>query len=134
MFWVSSWFPTSPDKWDACVAAVSIFGLIAAHLAQKRIGELSWPAKATSALAYAVLIGGLNFILTRVTERSPVDAGNTFFFVFGGMGYLFLVRTILAPRQTQKRYRGTGLVVLSLLAIWSWTSAISMYSLRGADR
>ncbi|AML51072.1 hypothetical protein RC74_07110 [Falsihalocynthiibacter arcticus] len=134
MFWVSSWFPTSPDKWAVFVVAGCILGLIAAHLAQKSLGERGWPAKATSALAFAVLIGGLLLILIRVTERSTVDAGITFFFVLGGMGYLFLVRTILDPRQTPKRYRGTGLVVLSLLAIWSWASAIGMYSLRGADR
>jgi hypothetical protein len=59
MFWVSSWFPTSPDKWAVFVVAGCILGLIAAHLAQKSLGELGWPAKATSALAFAVLISGL---------------------------------------------------------------------------
>jgi hypothetical protein len=134
MFWVSSWFPTSPDKWAVFVVAGCILGLIAAHLAQKPLGERGWPAKATSALAVVVLIGGLVFILMRVSEKTSVDAGITFFFVLGGMGYLFLVRTILDPRQSPKRYRGTGLVVLSLLAIWSWASAIGMYFHRGTDR
>ncbi len=134
MFWISSWFPTSPDKWAVCVVIGCVLGLITAHLAQKSTGELGWPAKATSALAFVVLIGGLLFILMRVIERTSVDAGITFFFVLGVMGYLFLVRTILDPRQTPNRYRGTGLVVLSLLAIWSWASAIGMYSHRGADR
>lgn len=134
VFWISGWFPTSPDKWAVLGVAGCILGLIAAHLAQKRVGERGWPARVVTALAFMVLIGGLFFILMRVSEKTSVDAGITFFYVLGGMGYLFLVRTILDPRQSPKRYRGTGIVVLSLLAIWSWASAIGMYSLRGADR
>ncbi len=134
MFWISSWFPTSPDKWAVFVVAGCILGLIAAHLAQKLFGELGWPAKTTSALAFVVLIGGALFVLMRWSERTSVDGGIAFFFVLGFVGYLFLIRTILDPRQTPNRYRGTGLVVLSLLAIWFWASAIGMYSHRGADR
>ena len=132
MFWISSWFPTSPDKWAICIVAGCILGLIAAHLAQKRVGELSWLAKATSALAFVVLIGGVFFVLMRWAERTSVDGGITFFFVLGFVGYLFLIRTILDPSQTSNGYPGTGLVVLSLLAIWSWASAVGMYSHRGA--
>lgn len=134
MFWISSWFPTSPDTWAVCGVAGCVLGLIAAHFAQKRVGERIWPAKAASALAFVVLICGALFILMRVSERTSVDAGITFFFVLGLLGYVFLVRTILDPRQNPNRYRGTGLVVLSLLAIWSWASAIGMYSHRGTDR
>lgn len=134
VFWISSWFPTGADKWDVFVAAGCILGLVAAHLAQKAIGERIWPAKAISALAFAVLIGGALLMMVRWPERTSVDAGLTFFFVLGSAGYLFLIRTILDPRQTPKRHRGTGLAVLSLLAIWSWTSAVSMYSHRGAYR
>ncbi len=134
IFWISSWFPTSPDKWNFVVVTFCTLGLIAAHLAQKPLGERGWPAKMTSALAYIVLIGGAFFVLMRWTERTPVDGGITFFFVLGGTGYLFLIRTILDPRKTSNRYLGTGSVALSLLALWSWASAVGMYSHRGVER
>lgn len=134
IFWISSWFPTSADQWAIIVGIVCILGLIAAHMAQKSLGDLGWPAKATSALAFVTLFGGSIYALMRWAGRTSVDGAITFFFVLGLVGYLFLIRTILDPRQVSSRFRGTGLVVLFLVAIWSWASAIHMYSHHGADR
>ena len=134
LFWISSWFPASAGKWAIFVAAGCILGLIAAHLARKPPGELVWPAKATLALAFVLLIGGPLLALRAWAKGTSVDGGLTLFFVLGFVGYLFMISRILTPGQTLGRYRHAGLVVLFLIAIWSWASAISMYSHRGANR
>gem|GEM_PF-2199925 len=133
LFWISSWFPTSADKWAILVVVGCILGLITAHLVQKLLGELAWPEKATSALAFALLIGGLLLALRAWIKGASVDGGITLFFVLGFVGYLFMIIGVLTPRQTIGRYRHMGFVVLFLIAIWSWTSAISMYTHRGIN-
>ena len=61
-----------------------------------------------------------------------MDGAITLFFVIGFVGYLLMISTILAPSQTLSENLGTGLVVLFLMATWSWGSAIGMYNHRGA--
>jgi hypothetical protein len=134
LFWISSWFPSAPDRWSIIVATVSICGLIAAHLARKVIGNRVWPAKVASVFAVIALIGGILLVLLRLPERTSVDAGITFFFVLGGVGYLLLLRSIMDPRESTILRRGMGVMLLSVLAIWSWGSAVRMYSHFGADR
>lgn len=58
---------------------------------------------------------------------TPVEGAITLFFTLGVVGYFFLIRDILSPRQTSKSHLGTGSVMLILLAAWSWASALSMY-------
>ena len=133
MFWISSWFPTSADEWAIFVVAGCILGLIVAHLAQKPLGDLGWPAQMTSALAFVVLIGGTFFSLVTWVGRTSVDGAITFFFVLGIVGYLLMIRKILKPSQALSRFDIAGFVVLFIVSIWSWVSAISMYVHRGVD-
>ena len=133
IFWISSWFPISADRWAMFVVTGCILGLVAALLAQKPIGELVWPAKATSGLALVLLIGGSLFAFMAWAVGTPVDGAITLFLVIGFVGYLLMISAILAPRQILSEYHGTGFVVLFLVATWSWVSAIGMYSHHGTD-
>ena len=56
------------------------------------------------------------------------------FYVLGFVGYLLLVSAILSPKQTTRSYPRAGGAVLCLLAVWSWASAIGMYSQRGVEK
>jgi hypothetical protein len=133
VFWISSWFPTSADKGAVTVAAGCVLGLIVTYLVQRQLGERAWATKVIAALAIAVLIGGALFALITGLKRTSVDGGITFFFVLGFVGYLLMVKAILAPKEPLGEYRGEGLKVLFVVAIWSWASAISMFSHRGVD-
>lgn len=131
-FWISSWLPTSADRWAVYTSAGLTLGLIAALLAQRVLGDRRWPAKAASALAYIALIGGalLAFLVRAV--GTPVDGAITIFFALGVVGYFFMIRDILSPGQTSRGPLGRGSEILILIGAWSWASALSMYFHIGA--
>ena len=133
IFWISSWFPASLDRWAVFAIAICILGLLSALLAQRLLIEHRWPAKALSVLAVLVLIGGALLAFAAWAIGTPVDGAITLFFVVGLAGYLHMIANILAPRKTSERFLGIGPLVLFLLASWSWASALGMYVHRGAS-
>jgi len=132
LFWISCWFPTSPDNKSIIVAVCCILGLGAAYLAKKMIGERVWPSWVMLVLACLVLfIGGFLVFRTWIV-RTPAEAGITLFMVLGFVGYLLLIGTLLSPRPAVGRHRSKCVAALLILAIWSWTSAIRMHLHIGA--
>lgn len=133
VFWISSWFPASFERWAVFVVAICILGLLSALLAQRSLKERRWPAKALLVLAVLVLIGGAFLVSVVWAIGTPVGGAITLFFVVGLAGYLHMIASILAPSQTFKWHLGIGPLVLFLLASWSWASALGMYVHRGAS-
>ena len=133
VFWISSWFPASPDRRAIFAIAICFLGLLSALLAQKPLKEHRWPAKALSVLAVFVLIGGALLAFAAWAIGTPVDGAITLFFVVGLAGYLHMTANILTPSQTSEWFLSIGLLVLFLLASWSWASAFGMYVHRGAS-
>ena len=125
--WISSWLPTSADRWVIYTVAGLCLGLVAALLVQRILGDHHWPAKAVSGLGYIALIGGALLTFLAGALGTPAEGAITLFFALGLAGYVFLIRDILSRRQTSKSHLGTGSVMLVLLAAWSWASALSMY-------
>ncbi|MEY8118893.1 hypothetical protein AB9F26_11575 [Falsihalocynthiibacter sp. BN13B15] len=132
IYWVSSWFPVSADRWAVFTVAGCILGLIAALLAQKSLEEHRWPAKVFSVLAFLLLIGGTFFAFMTSAVGTPAVGFIVLFFTLGGVGYLLMIRTVFALGQTNRMSHGAGFAVLFLLATWSWASALGMYFHVGA--
>ena len=132
LFWISSWFPTVPERGAIFAAVACILGLIAAHLAPKSLSERIWPSKAPAALALTLLILGAALALMTWAEGTSANEAIFLFYVVGFVGYLLMVSGVLSPERVRRGYWGAGL--LGLLAIWSWASAIGMYVHRGAKQ
>lgn len=133
VFWISSWFPASLDRWAVFAAAICVLGLLLALLAQRSLNEYRWPAKALSVLAVFVVIGGAFLAFAALALGTPVDGAIALFFVVGLAGYLHMIANILAPGHTLVWFLGIGPLVLFLLASWSWASALGMYVHLGAS-
>lgn len=133
VFWITSWFPASLDRWAVFAVALCILGLLSALLAQRSLKEYRWPAKVLSVLAVLVLIGGALLAFAARGIGTPVDGAITLFFVVGLSGYLHMIANILASSQTSEWFLGIGALVLFLLTSWSWASALSMYVHFGAS-
>lgn len=134
LFWIGSWFPTAPDRSAIFLAVFCILGVMGAHLAPKpRSGGIRLP-KTFAAFIFALLvIGGLLALMTWA-ESGSANAAIMFFFVLGFIGYLVMILAVFLPNQSFLGYSGSGGMLLFLLALWSWTSAIGMYAHRGADK
>lgn len=132
IFWISSWFPTAPDRGAIFVAAGCILGLIAAHLTAKPQSKRTRPSKTTAALAVALLIIGALLALMTWVEGTSANGAIMLFYVLGFVGYLLLFSAALSSEQALRGYPLVGGVVLCLMASWSWASAIGMYAHRGA--
>ncbi|CUH89537.1 hypothetical protein PH5382_03484 [Phaeobacter sp. CECT 5382] len=131
--WISSWLPTSLDKWPLSLSFVCIFGLCAAFVAQERLKDRRWPAKMLRVLAVLVLISGAFLAILAWSIGTSVDGAITFFYVVGFAGYLHMISRVLTPGQAPDLHFGTGFWVLFLLASWSWVSALGMFVHRGAS-
>ena len=129
LFWLSSWFPTAPDRGAVFVAVGCTLGLIAAHLAPKPRSKRAGPSKAATVLAIALLIIGALLALMTWAEGTSANGAIMLFYVLGVVGYLLMIRAVLSPNQTKR----AGALVLCLMASWSWASAISMCVHRGAQ-
>lgn len=132
VFWISSWFPASLNNWAVVATAVCFLGFLWSLLGPKQLIEHSWFAKALMALSVLVVIVGALLAFATSALGTPVDGAISFFFVLGLAGYLYMIAGILAPNPTSKRFLDIGLLVLLLVASWSWVSALGMYLHRGA--
>jgi len=132
IYWISSWFPTSADRWAIFAVTVCSFGLLAALCAHRLSKEQRWPSNAVSALAFLLLTGGAVLAFMGFAVGTAGGGFITLFFVFGFVGYLLMINNILAARPTSRGYLGAGVVILFLLGTWSWASALGMYFHRGA--
>ncbi|MEP4039081.1 hypothetical protein [Pseudophaeobacter sp.] len=133
VFWISSWLPTSLDKWALFSSFICILGLFAALFAQNQIKDRRWPAKTLLALAVLVLIGGAFLAIVAWGLGTSVDGAITLFFVVGFSSYLHMIARIITPGQVSNFHFGAGFLVLFLLASWSWVSAVGMAVHRGAS-
>lgn len=116
------------------VVALCALGFIAAHLAPRPSKEVVWPSRSSAALVLACLVIGALLSLMTWAEGTSANGAIMLFFVLGFVGYLLMLRAILASNRTARVYLGSGGTLLLLTAIWSWTSAIGMYVYRGADK
>lgn len=131
-FWISSWFPTTGDRWAVLGAAFCILGLFAAFLAKPYVKERKWPAKITVVLALAGLVCGVLLSVAVRAVGTPVDGAMTLFHVLGGVAYLWMIAGVLTPETVQTRRSYLGRTALLGLAAWSWGSATAMYLHLGA--
>jgi hypothetical protein len=86
IFWISSWFPTAPDRDAIFVAAGCILGLIAAHLTAKPQSNRTRSSKTTAAFAVALLIIGVPLALMTWVEGTSASGAVMLFYVFGSRG------------------------------------------------
>jgi len=99
MFWVSSWFPTSPDKWAVFVVAGCILGLIAA--------KVVWRTWLASKGGYCTSLRGpdrrlaLNF---DKSDRKVVrGCGNHVFLCLGGHGLPLFAQNYFGLQTNPKK-------------------------------
>lgn len=133
IFWISSWFPTAPERGAIFAVAGCILGLAAAHLTAKPQCKRTRPSKATTVLATVLLIIGALLALMTWVEGTSTNGAIMLFYVLGFVGYLLMVRAALSSEQTLNGYPRVGALVLCLVASWSWASAIGMYVHRGVE-
>ena len=130
--WITSWFPSAPDRWAILVGSVCGLGVLAAVLAQKRRLERPWPKAALRGSAILVLIGGSLLAFGAWALGTSADGAIALFFALGFAGYLHLLALMLSPANTSSRFDSAGWLVVMLMATWSWGSALAMYVHRGA--
>lgn len=130
VFWISSWFPVAPERGAVFLVVLCLLGLVAAHLAPQPRTDGVWPSRLFAFFSVAVLTIGALLALVTWAEGTSADGAIMLFFVLGFVGYLLLIRAVLAARRA---YRGSGGLLLLLTALWSWTSAVAMYSHRGVE-
>lgn len=132
LFWISSWFPIAPGRGAIFLTVFCLLGLLAAHFAPKAGREGLGLSKRFVFLGLAVLIIGALLALMTWAEGTSANGAIMLFYVLGFVGYLLLLRAVVAPRHTYRAYRSAGGLLLVVIALWSWASAIGMYAHRGA--
>ena len=112
--------------------AACTLGLIAAHWITKPQNKRFRPTKSIAALAIALLFFSAFFALMTWTEGTSASGAIMLFYVLGVVGYVLQISAIVSPKQASRKLPSAGSLILCLLAVWSWTSALSMYAHRGA--
>jgi hypothetical protein len=132
MFWISSWFPTTPHKWAIFAVVICAIGVSAAFILRQLQSGCHWPAMVFSTLSVIALIGGAVVAFMTMVKGTSTDGAIVLFFALGLAGYLHMISRMLSPKHASHWVLGAGWLALLFLASWSWLSAVGMYVHRGA--
>ena len=131
--WISGWFPSDFKWWHALIAAVAVLlQALALWLSRSERGGRLLMRRACLALAVLALISGLCFAFAARAVGTPVDGGLALFHTIGWSAYFYWIASLSRPSKSAIESIGRGGGVLLALAAWSWMSALSMHSHRGA--